>query len=320
MWYTVFEFFYYDRRSNGGHMDSIVRIENLVKTYGDVLAVNDISFEVRRGSLFAFLGPNGAGKSTTINIMTTLLEANSGSVYLNDREDHAYFRTKIGVVFQENVLDDDLTVKENLLYRGALYMNDRARVNERYEQLCAYLNLSDFENQRFKTLSGGQKRRAEIARALFSNPEILLLDEPTTGLDPETRQVVWGVIDDLRQRDHLTIFLTTHYMEEAANADHVVIINKGEIVAEGTPATLKDRYSYDRLKIVPHDKEDLVRLLEDKKREYVKIADQYVITVEDADDAIALIEAFKTNIRQFEVIKGSMDDVFLRVIGGEKHV
>lgn len=301
-------------------MDSIVRIENLVKTYGDVLAVNDISFEVRRGSLFAFLGPNGAGKSTTINIMTTLLEANSGSVYLNDREDHAYFRTKIGVVFQENVLDDDLTVKENLLYRGALYMNDRARVYERYEQLCTYLNMSDFENQRFKTLSGGQKRRAEIARALFSNPEILLLDEPTTGLDPETRQVVWGVIDDLRQRDHLTIFLTTHYMEEAANADHVVIINKGEIVAEGTPATLKDRYSYDRLKIVPHDKEDLARLLEDKKRDYVKIADQYVITVEDAEDAIELIETFKTNIRQFEVIKGSMDDVFLRVIGGEKHV
>jgi multidrug/hemolysin transport system ATP-binding protein len=301
-------------------MDSIVRVENLVKTYGDVLAVNDISFEVKRGSLFAFLGPNGAGKSTTINIMTTLLDANSGSVYLNDRADHAYFRTKIGVVFQENVLDDDLTVKENLLYRGALYMNDRARVLERYEQLCAYLNMRDFANQRFKTLSGGQKRRAEIARALFSNPEILLLDEPTTGLDPETRQVVWGVIDDLRQRDHLTIFLTTHYMEEAANADHVVIINKGEIVAEGTPATLKDRYSYDRLKVVPNDKELLVRLLEDKKRAYVKIADQYVVTVADAADAIALIEILKTNIRQFEVIKGSMDDVFLQVIGGEKHV
>lgn len=301
-------------------MDSIVRIENLVKTYGDVLAVNDISFEVRRGSLFAFLGPNGAGKSTTINIMTTLLEANFGHVFLNDCEDHAYIRTKIGVVFQENVLDDDLTVKENLIYRGALYMNDRACVHDRYEQLCKYLNMKDFENQRFKTLSGGQKRRAEIARALFSNPEILLLDEPTTGLDPETRQVVWGVIDDLRQREHLTIFLTTHYMEEAANADHVVIINKGEIVAQGTPATLKERYSYDRLKIVAHDNEALVRLLDEKTREYVRIADQYVITVEDAEDAIDLIETFKTNIRQFEVIKGSMDDVFLRVIGGEKHV
>ncbi|MFP4177898.1 MAG: ABC transporter ATP-binding protein, partial [Acholeplasmataceae bacterium] len=207
-------------------MDRIIRIENLVKTYGDVVAVNDISFGVERGSLFAFLGPNGAGKSTTINILTTLLKADSGRVYLNDREDPVYFRTRIGVVFQENVLDGELTVEENLLYRGALYMNDRARVWERYQQLVDYLGLNDFSHQRFRTLSGGQKRRVEIARALFSNPEILLLDEPTTGLDPETRQVVWGVIDDLRQRDRLTIFLTTHYMEEAANADHVIIIDR----------------------------------------------------------------------------------------------
>ena len=191
-------------------MDFIVRVENLVKSYGDVLAVNDISFSVRRGSLFAFLGPNGAGKSTTINIMTTLLDANSGKVFLNEQTDDVYFRNKIGVVFQGNVLDDDLTVKENLYYRGSLYMNDKNLVKQRYNELSNYLNLSEFENQRFKTLSGGQKRRAEIARALFSNPEILLLDEPTTGLDPETRQIVWKVIDDLKNKHGLTIFLTTH--------------------------------------------------------------------------------------------------------------
>lgn len=301
-------------------MDYIMRVENLVKSYGDVLAVNDISFSVRRGSLFAFLGPNGAGKSTTINIMTTLLDANSGKVYLNEQTDDVYFRNKIGVVFQNNVLDNDLTVKENLIFRGSLYMNDKNLVMQRYQELREYLNFSEFENQRYKTLSGGQKRRAEIARALFSNPEILLLDEPTTGLDPETRQIVWKVIDDLKNNHGLTIFLTTHYMEEAANADHVVIINKGKIVAEGTPAVLKEKYSYDRLKVVPIDKAKMVEFLDTVNREFEKIADQYIIIVDDAKDAIDLIQGMKENIKQFEVLKGTMDDVFIHVIGGEKNV
>ncbi|MBU1143748.1 MAG: ABC transporter ATP-binding protein [Firmicutes bacterium] len=301
-------------------MDYIMRVENLVKSYGDVLAVNDISFSVRRGSLFAFLGPNGAGKSTTINIMTTLLDANSGKVYLNEQTDDVYFRNKIGVVFQNNVLDNDLTVKENLIFRGSLYMNDKNLVMQRYQELREYLNFSEFENQRYKTLSGGQKRRAEIARALFSNPEILLLDEPTTGLDPETRQIVWKVIDDLKNNHGLTIFLTTHYMEEAANADHVVIINKGKIVAEGTPAVLKEKYSYDRLKVVPIDKAKMVEFLDSVNREFEKIADQYIIIVDDAKDAIDLIQGMKENIKQFEVLKGTMDDVFIHVIGGEKNV
>lgn len=301
-------------------MDWIVRVENLVKSYGDVKAVRDISFSIKRGSLFAFLGPNGAGKSTTINIMTTLLDADSGKVFLNEQTDDVYFRNKIGVVFQGNVLDDFLTVKENLMYRGSLYMNNKHDVKTRYNELVAYLNMHDFENQRFSTLSGGQKRRAEIARALFSNPEILLLDEPTTGLDPETRQVVWRVIDDLKKKKGLTIFLTTHYMEEAANADHVVIINKGEIVAQGTPALLKDQYSYDRLKIVPHDKEKLVESIRLINREFEKIADQYIIVVEDANDAIYMIDFLKDNIKQFEVLKGTMDDVFINVVGGEINV
>ncbi len=301
-------------------MDWIVRVENLVKSYGDVKAVRDISFSIKRGSLFAFLGPNGAGKSTTINIMTTLLDADSGKVFLNEQTDDVYFRNKIGVVFQGNVLDDFLTVKENLLYRGSLYMNNKHDVKKRYDELVEYLNMHDFENQRFSTLSGGQKRRAEIARALFSNPEILLLDEPTTGLDPETRQVVWKVIDDLKKQHGLTIFLTTHYMEEAANADHVVIINKGQIVAQGTPAALKDEYSYDRLKVVPIDRDKLIESLKLIDRTFEKIADQYIITVEDAKDAIYMIELLKDNIKQFEVLKGTMDDVFINVVGGEINV
>jgi multidrug/hemolysin transport system ATP-binding protein len=253
-------------------------------------------------------------------VISTLLDLDSGAVLLNGQTEDTYFRNKIGVVFQENILDDLLTVKENLLYRGSLYINDKAGVLKRYEELRSYLHLDEFENQRFKTLSGGQKRRTEIARALFSNPEILLLDEPTTGLDPETRQVVWKVIDDLRTTSGMTIFLTTHYMEEAAVADHVVIINKGKIVAEGTPAALKDQYSYDRLKLVPFNKKALVDYLESIQRPYKKVSDEYVIQVEDAKDAIQLLEVLKENIKQFEVIKGSMDDVFIQVIGSEHHV
>lgn len=301
-------------------MDVILKVENLVKSYGAIKAVNDISFVVRRGSLFAFLGPNGAGKSTTINVITTLLDADSGKVILNDKTNESYFREKMGVVFQGNVLDDHLTVKENLLFRGTLYLNNKKLVKERYDTLANFLNLHEFENQKFKTLSGGQKRRTEIARALFSDPEILLLDEPTTGLDPETRQIVWRVIEDLQKNNNMTIFLTTHYMEEAANADHVVIINKGKIVAEGTPAQLKETYSHDRLKIVPKDKKELVAWLEGNKINYKKVSDQYVIPTEDSEQAIKIIEQTKTNIQVFEMIQGTMDDVFIEVIGGENHV
>lgn len=301
-------------------MDCIVRVENLVKSYGEIKAVNDISFKVKRGSLFAFLGPNGAGKSTTINVMTTLLDKDSGHVFLNEQTDDEYFRHKIGVVFQGNVLDEDLTVKENLIYRGALYLKDKIAVTKRYHELAKYLNLYEFENQRYKTLSGGQKRRTEIARALFSNPEILLLDEPTTGLDPETRQIVWKVIEDLKKNHGMTIFLTTHYMEEAANADHVVIISKGKIVAEGTPAELKDEYSFDRLKIVAKDKKCMIDSLEKLNKTYEKVADQFIMIVKDAEEAIELINFLRSNIAQFEMVKGTMDDVFIEVVGGENHV
>lgn len=302
-------------------MDKILEVKNLTKNYGTLVAVNNISFDVRRGSLFAFLGPNGAGKSTTINIISTLLSKDSGEVFFNGKTDDRYFREKIGVVFQNNILDDHLTVKENLLYRGSLYINNKQGVFKRYKELKDYLKFGDFENQKFKTLSGGQKRRTEIARALFSNPEILLLDEPTTGLDPETRQIVWRVIDDLRITSGMTIFLTTHYMEEAAVADHVVIINKGAIVAEGTPAHLKNTYSKDRLKIVPLNKESFVKTLINLAIDYHKVSDEYIIYVQNAEETIKLINQLSHNIKQFEVIKGSMDDVFIEVVGkGEHHV
>lgn len=301
-------------------MDIILKVENLVKYYGDLCAVDHISFDVRRGSLFAFLGPNGAGKSTTINVITTLLDQTEGQIYLNGKNNQKYFREKIGVVFQSNVLDDYLTVKENLLLRGSLYLDSKKEVLDRYEELSKYLLLSDFEHQKFKTLSGGQKRRAEIARALFSNPEILLLDEPTTGLDPETRSLVWQVIKDLKEKKNITIFLTTHYMEEAANADHVVIIDKGKIIVQGTPAQLKDQYSRDRLKIVPKNKASFIEICEQKNITFERVSDEFIIFVDETEDALDLITLFKDHIKQFEVIKGTMDDVFLKVIGGEKNV
>lgn len=296
-------------------MDKILEVEHLTKKFGDLVAVNNISFYVNRGELYAFLGQNGAGKSTTIKMMITLLAKDSGTVKLNGKEDDAYIRSKIGVVFQENVLDKLLTVKENLLSRGALYSNNKKEVLERYLFLVEYLKLNDIENQRFSTLSGGQKRRVEIARALFAKPELLILDEPTTGLDPETRQIVWHVIEDLRIKQGITVFLTTHYMEEAANADHVVIIHKGNIVVFGSPSELKERYSKDFFKLVPKDKQALEAYLSSNNRVYNVIADQYYVEITDTKDTLNLIGDIKENIKTFEVIKGTLDDVFVNVVG-----
>lgn len=295
--------------------DKILKVSNLKKTFKDIKAVDDVSFFVKRGSLFAFLGQNGAGKSTTIKMITTLLSKDHGEVMLNDRNDEDYIRNKIGVVFQENVLDDLLTVKENLMLRGTFYIKEKALVEERYSQLVKELNLESLENQRFKTLSGGQKRRVEIARALFSNPELLILDEPTTGLDPETRIIVWDVIEKLRNEKGITVFLTTHYMEEAANADFVTIIHKGKIVAEGTPSTLKNQYSKDYFKVIPNNKEELIKYLNKQQRTFNKVADQYYVEINSSKDAITLIVDIKDNIKSFEVTKGTLDDVFVNVVG-----
>lgn len=296
-------------------MEKILEVNNLHKKYGDLTAVNNISFYVRKGELYAFLGQNGAGKSTTIRMIITLLEKDGGEVLLNGKKDENYIRNHIGVVFQDNVLDGALTVKENLLNRGALYLSSKKEVLARYEILAEKLNLIEIENQRYKTLSGGQKRRVEIARALFSNPELLILDEPTTGLDPETRQVIWRVINDLRKHDGITVFLTTHYMEEAANADHIVVIHKGNIVVHGSPSELKDKYSKDYFRVVPKDKVLLINYLDKQKRVYELIADQYYIEIKDTQDTLDLITDIKENIKTFEVVKGTLDDVFVNVVG-----
>lgn len=229
----------------------MIKLTNVVKKFGKIEAVKGINLEVEKGSLFAFLGENGAGKSTTLSMICTESEPTSGEIYIDDEKltfkNRKLFRQKLGVVFQENVLDDLLTVRENLYNRASLYGKTKAEITERLALVSSIMGIEDILNRRFEKLSGGQKRRAEIARAIMHDPEILLLDEPTTGLDPKTRVSVWKIIDYLREELGMTVFLTTHYLEEAKDADQLAVIHKGKIIAQGTPANIRSRFSVDKI-------------------------------------------------------------------------
>jgi len=284
-----------------GEMNLIITAENLYKEYGDVKAVKGISFSVREGSLFSFLGTNGAGKSTTINILTTLLKKTSGAAtvggYDVDR-DADKVRNLIGAVFQDSVLDPILTVRENLTVRGSLYGMHGVKLTSAVDNAIKITGVGEYELRRYGKLSGGQRRRTDIARALVHMPKLLFLDEPTTGLDPKTRRDIWNMIRDLQQQNGMTVFLTTHYMEEAAESDNIVVIHKGEIKAEGTPVELKTRYCSDVLKITLKDGEYMEQNLTN--------------TV----DALPVIEKYKDQIANVEIINGTLDDVFLNLTEG----
>lgn len=294
-------------------MSEILRVENLSKSFGHLKAVDNLSFSVESGKLFAFLGQNGAGKSTTINMLIGSLSADNGQIVYGENKSFKEFKDKIGVVFQNNIFDEVLTVEENLKLFGRLYSKNKDSIKERYEELAKIFKYKSFEKKKFKNLSGGQKRRVEIARALFNTPEILFLDEPTTGLDPKTRIDVWKVINNVRKETGMTVFLTTHYMEETNDADEVVIIHNGKKIAEGTPAELKEKLSSDRIKIVPKNQKRFEKLCKDLS--YEKVADQFEFLLKDAQEEIELLEKFKDEIKFFEVLRGSMDDVFLNVVG-----
>lgn len=301
-------------------MDTVIRVEGLKKYFGEVKAVDDISFTVEKGELFGFLGVNGAGKSTTINMLCTLLAPTAGRMevcgFTAGKED-ADIRKRIGVVYQNNCLDNRLTVKENLFVRGALYEKDNKKLARNIDRVCSILELEDVYGRRFARLSGGQKRRCEIARALLNTPEVMFLDEPTTGLDPATRKKVWKCLAKLRREDNMTIFLTTHYMEEAARASHIAVIDGGRIKEYGTPFSLKETYAKDRLKLIP--REGAGKELEERlsacgavwkqKEEYL------TVTVSDSMAALPLLERTKELLSGFEMVQGSMDDVFLNVTG-----
>jgi multidrug/hemolysin transport system ATP-binding protein len=299
-------------------MEDIIQVNRLKKYFKEIKAVDDISFRVKKGELYGFLGVNGAGKSTTINILCTLLMGNEGEVSVcghrlgkEDRE----IRRKIGVVFQENTLDSGLTIKENLITRASLYDRDSKSIHASLNHVCEILNIGDLLGRQFRKLSGGQKRRCEIAKALMNHPEILFLDEPTTGLDPQTRQSVWESIENLRREENMTVFLTTHYMEEAAKAQYVSIMEAGKLVADGTPSELKEKYAHDMLKLVPEDLDKLTAYLEEARLAYERRSNHIHVTIPDSLYGLDILNRMKDNLKSFEVIQGTMDDVFLNITG-----
>lgn len=335
-------------------MEQMVQVRGLKKYFGKVKAVDDISFSVEKGELFGFLGINGAGKSTTINMLCTLFRPTAGEIMIGGnvlgREDEA-IRRRIGVVYQNNCLDDRLTVRENLMIRGSLYEKDIRKLKRNIEQVCERFHLEETLNRHFGMLSGGQKRKCEIAKALLHTPEILFLDEPTTGLDPATRRTVWESLEKLRQ-EGMTIFLTTHYMEEAAKCSHIAIMDGGKIKEFGTPFSLKEQYSQDNLRLMAkpekgallearleeldgrreeslakkpemnlerRSQEDSVSKQSVWSKEEPEKKDRekriYDICLQDSMMAIPILKGTEDLLEGFELVQGSMDDVFLNITG-----
>lgn len=295
-------------------MKKIIEINGLSKSFGSVRAVNDLSFNVREGELFAFLGVNGAGKSTTINMMCGQLLCDSGSILIDGTDVKSkpdMIKRKIGVVFQDSVLDRSLSVYDNLESRAALYGIVGNEMKSRIDALAQLLDFKDLLKRTVGKLSGGQRRRIDIARALIHQPKILILDEPTTGLDPQTRKTLWNVIYSLRKNENMTVFLTTHYMEEAADADYVVIIDGGSKSADGTPLQLKNRYSGDFVTLYGVSEEEAKGL----GVPYEAVRDGFRLSVSDTGAATELIVAHSELFRDYEITKGKMDDVFLAVTG-----
>ena len=295
-------------------MNNIIEINGLCKSFGKVNAVNDLSFRVKQGELFAFLGENGAGKSTTINIMCGQLKKDGGRIVIDGLDldkDLSGIKSKLGVVFQNSVLDKSLSVYDNLESRAALYGICGADFRKRLAELAKLLDFEDLLKRTVGKLSGGQKRRIDIARALLHDPKILILDEPTTGLDPQTRKLLWSVIGELRKNENMTVFLTTHYMEEATEADYIVILDRGRIAAEGTALELKNTYTADFITLYGVT-EDAVKALDVK---YEQIPGAFRLSVPNTKAAAELIINHPELFNDFEITKGKMDDVFLNVTG-----
>ncbi|HDU7645357.1 TPA: ABC transporter ATP-binding protein [Listeria monocytogenes] len=300
----------------------MIKLTNVVKKFGKIEAVKGINLEVEKGSLFAFLGENGAGKSTTLSMICTESEPTSGEIYIDDEKltfkNRKLFRQKLGVVFQENVLDDLLTVRENLYNRASLYGKTKAEITERLALVSSIMGIEDILNRRFEKLSGGQKRRAEIARAIMHDPEILLLDEPTTGLDPKTRVSVWKIIDYLREELGMTVFLTTHYLEEAKDADQLAVIHKGKIIAQGTPTNIRSRFSVDKIFFYDAKVAEFQKIMKKANLPFkVSKATMRVDVINQDVEILAILNQAAGLYGSFEVIKGNLDDAFISMIKEE---
>ena len=299
-------------------MNKIIEVSDLRKNYGTHEAVRGISFYVEQGKLFSFLGPNGAGKSTTIDILCTLTKASGGRVTidgLDPRRESSGIRQKIGVVFQDSVLDDLLTVRENLTFRAGLYTSDRTKTKSMVREAAAVAELEEFIDRPYGRLSGGQRRRADIARALLNMPKILFLDEPTTGLDPQTRKNIWETVQALQKQLGMTVFLTTHYMEEAAESDYIIVIDHGEIAARGTPAALKTQYASDTLRMTSDDEPALATVLGGMGITYEKAAREFIVVLDNTVEALVILDRCRDLLSSFRVLQGTMDDMFIGITG-----
>jgi len=301
-------------------MDKIIEVAGLQKSYGSIQAVKSLDFYVEKGKLFAFLGPNGAGKSTTIDMVCTFLKPDSGNVTVSgftlgkhDKE----IRKIIGAVFQDGLLDELLTIEENLKVRGGFYGLKGKALHAAVARTAEVTGVTELLKRPYGKLSGGQRRRCDIARALINAPQILFLDEPTTGLDPQTRKNVWDTITDIQKKNNMTVFLTTHYMEEAACADYVVVIDKGEISARGTPSELKEKYSNDRLVLSSRSSSDIAGILAERNTPFSVLSDTVLIPLTSTMEALPILDVCRDNIDSFEVVKGTMDDAFIAITGKE---
>lgn len=301
-------------------MENVIEVSGLKKSYGAVKAVKELSFCAGRGRLFAFLGPNGAGKSTTIDMLCTILKPDGGEARICGHtlgKEDAAIRASIGVVFQNNLLDSLLTVRENLLTRGGFYGKSGAALRKAVLWAAEASGASDFLDRPYGKLSGGQRRRADIARALVNAPELLFLDEPTTGLDPQTRKTVWERVLSLQKQTGMTVFLTTHYMEEAEAADDVIVIDDGLIAACGTPTELRAKYASDLLKLFPCDEEAAAAALCEAGASFERAGDRLVVKLPSTLDALPLLNRLEPHLRGFEVLNGTMDDAFIGITGKE---
>lgn len=300
--------------------EKILETAGLRKAYGNVEAVRGLDFYVEPGQLFAFLGPNGAGKSTTIDILTTLREPDAGETIIdgfrlgaeNDR-----IRGILGAVFQEGVLDGLLSVEDNLKIRGSFYSMHGKALDAAVARAAKITGTQELLKRPYGKLSGGQKRRCDIARALIHTPKLLFLDEPTTGLDPQTRRMIWQTIGDIRRESGMTVFFSTHYMEEAAAADYVVVIDHGKISAKGTPSEFKERYSKDRLILCARQPEVLLSQLKKRGLPAKRTADTVEIELSSTLAALPILDLCRDEISGVEILKGTMDDAFLAVTGKE---
>lgn len=299
-------------------MNPIIEVKNFTKKYGSFVAVNNISFSVEEGSVFAFLGPNGAGKSTTINTLCTIFEKTSGSLLIDGKdvtEQKSDVRSAIGVVFQDSTLDAKMSIEENLKMHCVFYNIPKGEVEERIQFVLKLVDLLGERKKLVGALSGGMKRRVEIARGLIHYPKVLFLDEPTTGLDPQTRAHIWEYIIKLQKERNITIFLTTHYMEEAEICNKVAIIDGGVIVAHDTPYALKKRYTRDKAYINTDNEAELEYLLAQHDLSYLKKGGYYKVEAEQLDRLLTVISAHKAHITNLEIKKGTFNDVFLEITG-----